>query len=168
VTERIEIGYVARAHGVRGEIRVVPHDPDSTVLSRASEVAIGGDDFAVVRARRVQGGYLLVVEGIADRDRAEALRGRTVEVARALIPLEAGEVILADLVGCNVVLADGTAYGVVAAIATAGQDLLVIHDGDVERLLPYVPDFIKEVDIEARRLVVEPPPGLPEERIAGR
>lgn len=164
----IEIGYVARAHGIRGEIRVVPHDPQSTVLSRAGEVAIGGDRYEVVRSRRVQGGYLLTLEGIDDRDRAEALRRQVVEVSRSLIELDAGEVILADLIGCEVELTDGGAYGVVAAIAAAGQDLLVIHDGEVERLLPYVPAFVKSVDVEARKVVVEPPPGLPEGPISRR
>ncbi len=166
--ERIEIGYVARAHGVRGEIRVVPHDPASTALSRAEEIAVGGDPFTVVRMRRVQGGFLLVLDGVADRERAEELRGLPVEVERSLIPLEPGEVILADLVGCDVLLSDGRSYGVVAGIASAGQDLLVIHDGEVERLLPYVPAFVKEVDVAARKLVVEPPAGLPEEPIPGR
>jgi len=165
VSALLEIGYVARAHGIRGEIRVVPHAGESTVLSEASEVTIGGERFGVGRARRVQGGYLLTLEGVTDRDRAETLRGNVVEVARALIPLAEGEILLADLIGCQVVLSDGAAYGEVVGIAAAGQDLLVIHQGELERLLPYVPEFVKSVDLDARRLVVEPPPGLPESEI---
>jgi ribosomal 30S subunit maturation factor RimM len=44
----------------------------------------------------------------------------------------------------------------------------VIHDGEIERLLPYVPQFVVAVDIAARRVVVDPPEGLPEARLRRR
>ena len=73
-----------------------------------------------------------------------------------------GELLLADLVGCEVELGDGTPWGRVAAIMPGVQDLLVIHDGDVERLLPLVDEFVVEIDLPRARIVVDPPDGLPE------
>ncbi len=161
----IEVGYVARAHGVGGEIKVATHDPASTVLLDADEVVIGERRFAVSRARRANQFVLLALENVVGRDAAEALRGQPVSVARELIPLDEGEVLLADLVGCAAVTVAGAPYGEVVAVEPGAQDLLVIHDGEVERLLPLVPALVPEVDVVARRVVVDPPEGLPEEPI---
>lgn len=158
----LEIGYVARPHGVRGELRVVTHDPDSTTLLAVDEVQIGGVAYRVAQARQVQGAFLVRLVGLGDRNQAEGLRGKVLAVDRALIPLEEGEVFLADLVGCAVVREDGSPYGIVAAVETGAQDRLVIHDGDVERLLPLVSAFVVDVDLEAGRVVVAPPEDLPE------
>lgn len=158
----LEIGYVARPHGVRGELRVVTHDPASTTLLDVDAVQLDGVPYRIEHARQVQGAFLLRLVGIGDRNGADTLRGKRVAVDRALIPLEEGEVLLADLVGCDVVREDGSPYGTIAAIETGVQDRLVIHDGDVERLLPLVPEFVIDVDLEAGRVVVAPPEDLPE------
>ena len=169
----IEVGYIARAHGIRGDLRAVPHQPESTVLAEADAVYIDGRAHEVVGARSVKGGFLLRLAGIGDRNRAEALRGKTVSVDRELIALDDDEVFLVDLIGCRAVLADGTAYGEIADVMPLGaQDLLVIHspihgpgearEKAVERLLPFVPEFVQSVDLEAGEVVVDPPEELPE------
>lgn len=158
----LEIGYVARPHGVRGELRVVTHDPESTTLLDVDEIEIDRVPYRVEQARQVEGAFLLRLAGVGDRNRADTLRGKRVAVDRELIPLEEGEVFLADLVGCAVVREDGSPYGTIAAVETGVQDRLVIHDGDVERLLPLVPEFVIDVDLEEGRVVVAPPEDLPE------
>ena len=156
---------MARAQGIRGEIVVHTHDPDSTVLGNVTAIYIGGATYDVTRARGTDKGWLVQLAGVADRDAADALRGRVVEVDRAHLELEPGDVLLCDLVGCDVRLADGTPWGKVVAIDTGGQDRLVIHDGGVERLLPIVDVFVVGVDVEAGVVTVAPPEGLPEDRI---
>lgn len=163
--DRIEIGGVARAHGIAGEIVVVTHDPESAVLEAAGELWLSGQSHRVLRARGTQRGWLVLLEGITTRTQAETLRGLTVEVARELVPLDPGEFLLDDLIGCQVVLPDGRPWGVVAGIELDFQDRMVIHDGGVERLLPVVPQCVVEVDLEAGRVVVDPPEGIPEMRI---
>jgi 16S rRNA processing protein RimM len=167
--DRVEIGAVARAHGVRGELRVVLHNPTSTALDGVDAVFVGERELALESARPVAGGaYLVRLAGIGDRDQAEALRGAPVAVARADLPLADDEVLLVDLVGCRVELADGTSWGVIAAVETGPQDRLVIHSGDVERQLPVTDAFLIDIDLDARRVVVDPPEGLPEEPIRRR
>jgi 16S rRNA processing protein RimM len=155
---------VARAHGVRGEVRVALHNPDSDALERAGVVFIGGRELAVEAARPVRGAYLVSLAGIADRDQADALRGQAVAVDRGDLELEADDVLLVDLVGCRVERVDGSDWGVIAAIEPGPQDRLIIHQGDIERQLPVADPFVIEVDVEGRRVVVDPPEGLPEER----
>ena len=156
------MGYVARPHGIRGELRVVTHAPESTTLAQVDQVYIDGRSFELAGVRPVQGAYLIHLAGMTNRDQAESMRGKTVSVDRELIALQEGEILLADLVGLDVVLVDGSPYGTVAAVHPGAQDLLVIHDGPVERLLPLVSEFVETVDLDSGQLVVDPPPDLPE------
>ncbi|RMH44797.1 MAG: 16S rRNA processing protein RimM [Deltaproteobacteria bacterium] len=160
------IGYVARAHGVRGELRVHLHNPESETLYAVATVYLDGEPYAVASARAgTRGAVLLAVDGVADRDRAEALKGAAVAVDRADVPLAPGEVFEVDLIGCAVELVDGTPWGRIEAVIPGAQDRLVIRDGDVERELPLVRGaLVVDIDLDRRRVVVDPPEGLPEVR----
>lgn len=169
--DRITVGYVARAHGVRGEIRVHVYDPESTALYEVGRVFVGGVERRIARARPTRGAVLLLLEGVEDRDAASALSGAPVEVARADVPLAEGEFFESDLVGCEVVDEAGAPLGRAVGILTRpppAQDLLVVRDERVERLLPIVPEFLVSVDLTARRVVVSPPEDLPEEPLRRR
>lgn len=163
-SDRIEIGGIARAHGIRGEVVVHTHDPDSVILGDIESIFVGGVQRNVVEARGTQKGWLVVLEGVSTRNDAEALRGQVVEVARDDIDVEEGEVLLDDMIGCKVVLPDGREWGTIASVEIGIQDLLVIHDGEIERLLPFVDAFVKNIDIPGGVVTVDPPEGLPESK----
>jgi len=169
---RIEIGGIARAHGIRGEVAIFTHDPDSTLLERCGSVWIDGTERKIVQARGTPKGWLVQLEGVITRTAAEALRGQPVEVARELLELEEDDVLLHDLVGCTTRLADGTPWGEIVGIDVGGgpapQDRLIVHHGEVERLLPLVDAFVTAIDLDARTVTVDPPPGLPESPIDPR
>jgi 16S rRNA processing protein RimM len=162
---RIEIGGIARAHGIRGEVVIVTHDPDSTTLAEVETVWIGGQARRIVGARATHRGWLVQLEGVATRNDAEALRGQPVEVDREALALAEDDVLLEDLVGCAVRRTDGAPWGTIAAVQPGElQDLLVIHDGEVERLLPLVDAFVTDIDLDAGVVTVDPPEGLPESK----
>ncbi len=163
--ERLEVGYVARPHGLRGEVRVQLHAPDSTVLLEVDSVFVGGRELAVESARAANGAVLLALEGVEDRDAADALRGPKVEVPRDAVPLEEGEYLLADLPGCAVLDSAGNELGTVKEVLAGPQPILVIHGGGRERLLPAVPEFVLAVDAAARRVTVDLPEDLPADPI---
>lgn len=162
---RIEVAYISRAHGVRGELLAVPIVPGSTTLGGLDWIWIGGRRYEIERARPVPEGYLLVLAGVADRDGAHALRGQTLAIERDELDLEEDEILLADLVGCRVVTALGVAWGEVVAVELGPQDRLVIHDleAKIARLLPVVDAFLADIDLEGRVITVTPPEGWPED-----
>jgi 16S rRNA processing protein RimM len=171
---RLEIGGVARAHGIRGEIVVFTHDPDSDTLGKVESIYVGGVERKITQARDTQRGWLIKLDGITTRNDAEALQGKVVEVDRDMLDLDDDDVLLDDLIGCEVRLADGTPWGTVYAVDPgAFQDLLVIHapatppaTGTVERLLPMVDHYVLAIDIDAGFITVDPPEGLPESAVA--
>ncbi len=160
---RVEIGGVARAHGIRGEVVIVTHDPESDTLAVVDTVYVAGTPKKIVEARDTQKGWLVQLEGVATRNDAEALRGKVVEVDRDQLELGDDDILLADLVGCAVRKVDGTPWGTISeVIAGELQDLLVIHEGEIERMLPLVDEFVTSIDIAAKLVTVDPPEGLPE------
>lgn len=172
---RVEIGGVARAHGIRGEIVVVTHDPDSDTLGKVESIYVGGIARKIRQARDTHRGWLVALDGIVTRNDAETLQGKPVEVDRDLLELDDDDVLLGDMIGCEVRLEDGTPWGVVYAVDPGDyQDLLVIHapappaadgtpgSGEVERMIPIVDVFVISVDLDAGVIVVNPPQGIPD------
>jgi 16S rRNA processing protein RimM len=161
---RIEIGRIARAHGIRGEVVIATHDPASDVLDGLETIWVGGVVRRMTGVRGTPRGWLVQLEGIATRNDAETLRGQVVEVDRDALELEDDDILLDDLIGCQVKRVDGTPWGTIHSVVNGMQDLLVIHDGELERLIPLVDEFVKAIDLEAGVVTVDPPEGLPEHR----
>jgi len=161
---RIEIGKISKAHGIRGEVVLVTHDRASEALDDIDTVWVGGVQRRVVEARGTPRGWLVHFEGITTRNDAETLRGQLVEVDREALQLEDDDVLLSDLVGCRVECVDGRPWGTIHEVTSGMQDLLVIHDGELERLLPLVDEFVKNIDVAAGVVIVDPPEGLPEHK----
>jgi len=153
----LAVGRVARAHGIRGRVLLVPYNAESTGLERIRRIWLSGREYEVSRAERVNLGYLVALKGITDRDAADALRGQEAQVDRnELPPFEAGEVYAVDLIGFEVADAAGNIHGVVEDLEEAGpQDLLRLKGG---ALVPL--GLVQEVVEEARRIVIEVPEGL--------
>jgi len=174
-TGRVLLGHVTRAHGIRGALRVRPDSgrPDDTArtLKAARELWLDEERHVLRTVQPERDELLVELDGVADRDHAEALRGRSVFVARAALPAPADdELYLADLVGCEVVLEGGASLGRVRGSYHAGAHETLIVDGTRgELLLPWVPSFVVAVDLDARRVVYAPPPGLvdPDDAEAG-
>lgn len=163
----VELGRIVNRHGIRGELRVLPHNPaSSTVLELASIVLTRPD--GVLESRRVLAGRphkkfaLLRLEGVDSADDAEALIGCTVSAPRAQLPrLEPAAVYHIDLIGCVVRTTDGEMLGTVCEmIVTGSNDVCVVQGAGREYLIPLVADVVAELDPVARTIVVRPLPGL--------
>lgn len=168
------VGRVAKSHGVRGELVVdirtdSPEErfaPGSVLLGRAPRG--GGDAEYVVEAARSHSGRLLLrLEGVGDRDSADALRGTLflVDSADLDAPDDPEEFHDHQLIGLRADLPDGSALGEVVDVEHSGAgERLVVRRSDVEDgrnlLVPFVHAIVPEVDLGAGRVVVDPPEGL--------
>jgi 16S rRNA processing protein RimM len=158
----VPLGKVVRAVGLHGHLGVAGTEG---ALSGVDAIALrrgeGEPEFRRIVEARPQGRVWAVkVEGVADRTAAEAWVGAEVLVEREALG-EAGEgrYFWADLEGLPVVTATGEAVGKVTGFyATGAADVLVVTGERGERLVPLAPYV--GVDLEARRIVVDPPEGL--------
>lgn len=125
----------------------------------------GSRALRIATLRMHKGRPLVAFEGIADATAAEPLVGATLRLDRADVVLESGEYFDDDLVGCTLVDAAGVALGEVAAVEHyPAQDVLLIGAG--RAMVPLVRAFVREVNVAAKRILVELPPGLLDAREA--
>ena len=157
---------MAGVFGLRGELKFAPSRIGEDALAEGLEVRATLRDGTVrvlrIRAlRRHQGRALLAFEGVADANAAEALVGATVTIARELVELGRGEYFDDDLAGCALVDAQGSVLAQVAAVEHyPAQDVLIVRTGKGQAMVPLVKAFVKDVDVGAKRILVELPPGL--------
>lgn len=167
MADRVCLGAVTGAHGVRGLVKVKPftENPDDVAAYGPVEDEPGGRRFALAVTGRQKDAVIVRVDGVTDRDAAEALRGTRFYVARSALPEPAdGEFYHADLIGLAVVTAGGETLGRVTAMHDFGAGDLIEYVGadGKPRMLPFTEAAVPEVDIAGGRIVVDPPEGLVE------
>lgn len=165
----LAVGRIVKPHGIRGEVTVFALSENEErfrpgarlFLSATPEGDRGLLPVTVEKARMHQGRWLLTLDRIADRTHAEQHAGSYLVVPRedAEAAREEGEWFLHGLVGREVVDAGGARLGeVVDVIETAAAPMLEIGaPGERRRLLPFVKEFV--VEVERERIVVSPPDG---------
>lgn len=164
--ERVCVGAIAGAHGVRGEVKVkcFTEDPKDVGAYGALETEDGTKRFNVRVVREAKDGVVARIKGVGDRDSAQALKGTRLYVDRdRLPPPEEESWYYADLIGLRVETPDGSELGTILAVQDYGAgDLLELapEDGGATILLPFTRDVVPVVDIAAGRLVADPPEGL--------
>lgn len=163
---RVTLGRVAGVYGVRGWIKVVSFTrPLENLLTYRQWWIDRGEGFEaqVVEGRLHGRGMIAQISGrdgtaITDRDQAAALVGAEIQVWRSQMPpAPEGQMYWADLIGMKVLALDGTALGVVENMTSNGaQDVMVIRDGEVERLIPFVTGpIVQQVDAQNRTIVCD-------------
>ncbi len=165
--DHIPVGYVRRAHGIRGDVVVrglVADASDRFVVDGTLTTGeVPGRSFRIVSQRMNGADYLLHLEGVESRDDAEDLVGTQFVIRRSeRRDLGPEEWWVEDLVGCRVVAIDGSVVGeVVDVVVGAAQDRLVVETaGNRRGEIPFVVELVPDVDMDARRITVDLPEGL--------
>lgn len=164
----LTVGRIVRPHGVRGEVLVeLSTDEPAQRYAVGSSLVTDRPAPAVltVAAQRPHQGRLIVAfEQVPDREAAEALRGVLLQVDSDAVPPLADPDEFHDhqLIGMAVVDPAGKPVGEVVRIdhAPAADLLVVARPGGGTALVPFRKEFVPEVDVPGRRLVIDPPPGL--------
>lgn len=156
----VVMGRISAPYAVRGWVRIQTQTEyiDSLLDYPLWQVGRNGQwrPFRLLEGK-VHGQYLLAhLEGLNDRDAAEAVMGMEIAVPREDRPAaEEGEYYWDDLIGLEVVNGDGAVFGkVTGLLETGAHDVLQIL-GERERLIPFVDAYVRTVDLAARRIVVE-------------
>jgi 16S rRNA processing protein RimM len=167
--ETVLVGIVRRPHGVRGTVIVEPltdnaerWQPGSRLLASGGALGTAGRTLTVERAQPHSGAALVWFEGVADREAALALRGCKLAVPVSEVPPpEEGTWYEFQLFGCRCRdAAAGDLGEVVEVLEDGGGLLLVVDDGERRLPVPFVAAFLRRVDVEAKEIDLELPPGL--------
>ena len=161
----VQVGFIAGAYGLVGGVRIRPFSTDADALLHAKTWWLdnpGLRDVEVKRAKVHSGDVVATLVEITDRDMAEALKGAAVFIPRSQFPQldDEDEFYWADLIGLDVENLQGERLGTVHDMISNGpQSILRIKDpaqpDAEERLIPFVDQFVKKVDREAKKIVVD-------------
>ncbi len=153
---KVCVGRIAGAHGVRGDVKIVPYCEDPALLEKVEGFG--------VRILRGHGNFLLAeIEGITDREAAMALKGTELWIERSALPEpEEEEYYFEDLKGLEVRGADGLACGKVVAVQDFGATpLLEIRPvAGASYYLPFTKEYVPEVNLAGGFVSINPPEGL--------
>lgn len=164
----VAVGHIVAPHGIRGEVKVELMTDFPERYRPGSKLYLGDLDgvavtpVQVTAARPHKNVMLVKLDTVPDRNAAELLRDQYLLIPEAqIMPLGEHENYVHDLVGLQVVAADGEVLGVLTEILfTRANDVYVVTGAEGELLLPALRDVVLQIDLAARRMTVALPEGL--------
>lgn len=160
--EMVIMGRISGLYGVRGWVKVFSYtEPREQILDYSPwYLRHGGrwQAYTLAGGRRQGKGVAAHLNGVNDRDAAAALVDAEIAVSRQQLPTPpSGEYYWRDLIGLEVVTLQGDCLGRVDhLLETGANDVLVVRDGERERLIPYVPDVVvRRVDLTGGLIEVD-------------
>ena len=159
----IKLGKITAPQGIKGEVRVYPYTDQPTRFSEIEAVLLNGRRCRIEKARYMKNMAVLKLEGIDDRNAAEAMRNRELLLPREELWKQPEDTYFVDdLVGCAVVSEDGAPVGTLKTIhSRPAQDLYEIERADGSSfLLPAVKEFVKDVKTDEKIIVIHLIEGL--------
>lgn len=164
----VSVGRVVKPHGIRGAVVVEGWSEAGERFAAGATLLVGSRlrPVEVLRCRAHGARWILELEGVGDRDAAEALRDVELFVDSSELPdLEGAAYWVHELQGCELSTEDGERLGTVCDVVDdrrTGQQWLEVERGSGKLLVPMVERWLVEVDVEARRIVMRLPPGFVE------
>jgi len=161
-TQYLQIGEIVKPQGIRGEVKLRAMTSDLTRFARLESVFMlkngAYEEIRVQKGRTYDGFAFLKLQGIDDRNAAEALRGVKLFVDRAhAIELDEDENFVCDLIGLEAVDTNGEAIGELVDVLTPNSvcDVYVFDTPRGEMMIPALRRVVKEVDLDAGKIVLD-------------
>ncbi|MFQ6000550.1 MAG: ribosome maturation factor RimM [Anaerolineae bacterium] len=156
------VGKVVAPWGTKGELKVAILTDFPDRFRELKRVYLGDEPWTLEGHRRHGRWVILKLEGCADRNSAEKLRGELVQIPlEEAMPLSEDEYYIYQIVGLEVWTREGEHLGRVSEVLFTGANEVYLVEGERgEILVPAIEDVVKEVDLEGGRLIVEPLEGM--------
>ena len=150
----IEAGRIVNTHGVSGEVKIEVWLDSPQLLKRCGRIYLNGRELTI-ESGKIQKQFLIArLSGVEDVNAAMALKGRVVEIARADARLPRGSFFLQDILGARVVDEQGTEIGRLTDVLERPASNVYVVQGEQEHLVPAVPAFILNTDVDAGVITV--------------
>lgn len=165
MSEPVLVGAIAGAYGVRGEVRIksfcaTPED----IETYSPLTGADGRQYDLALLGPIKTGFSARIVQVATKEDADALKGMQLFARRDQLPsLPDDEFYHADLIGLVVFDTGGVELGSIKAVLNHGaDDLLEVRrpGGSATSLIPFTRAIVPTVDLDAGRVIVDPPEGL--------
>ena len=154
--DRLTIGYISKAQGVKGEVKISPLTDDASRFKKLKSVYIDGKTYAVKGGRILPNGIFMTFEGIDDRNSAELLRDKEIQVERKdAVNLPKDRYFIVDVVGCEVYANDERIGKLKDVLQYGSADVYVISTPKGNAMIPAIERIIKQVDVENKKVMLD-------------
>ncbi|MBQ6686694.1 MAG: 16S rRNA processing protein RimM [Firmicutes bacterium] len=163
--EKIKLGQIVTAVGIKGEVKVYPYTDIPERFEEIDSLMIESKTAKINGVRYMKNMVILRLEGVDDRNAAEALRGKNLYIDRKdMWEMPEDTYLVKDLLGMTVMDPEGNRIGkLVDVIQNSAQDLYEIEREDGKKfLLPAVGEFVQTVNLNKRIMIVRLIEGLVE------
>lgn len=162
VLRYLVVGKVVTPWGTRGELKVAILTDFPDRFRELKRVYLGDEPWMLEGHRRHGRWVILKLEGCADRNSAEKLRGELVRIPlEEAVSLSEDEYYVYQIVGLEVWTSEGEHLGRVSEVLFTGANEVYVVKGERGQILvPAIEDVVREVDLEGGRLIVEPLEGM--------
>ena len=152
--EFLDCGEIVNTHGIHGEVRIVPWADSPDFICRFSTLYVDGNARTVRSSRVHKGSVITALEGVDTVEQAMALKGKTVQIRREDAKLPDGTFFLADIIGLDVVDEAGNKLGILREVLSPSRQQVYVVAGEREIMIPAVPEFVLETNIQGGYLKV--------------
>lgn len=163
----LRVGVIANTHGIKGEVKVFPTTDDKERFSLLEEVYVDTGkekiELKIEQVRYFKNMVIVKFKGINNINEIEQYKGMDLLITREqALPLEENEYYICDAIGSEIFLEDGVEFGILKDVMTTGaNDVFVVESKEHgEVLLPVIPDCVRKIDTEEKRIVVNIMKGL--------
>ena len=163
----LRVGVIANTHGIRGEVKVFPTTDDVTRFNKLKQIFIDtGKELMELEISAVKYFKNLVIlkfKGIDNINDIEKYKGKDLLITREnAVPLEENEYFIYDIIGAEVIEENNNIVGILKEVLTTGaNDVYVVKTPEgKEILLPVIPDCVKEINVEEKKVIISLMPGL--------
>jgi 16S rRNA processing protein RimM len=161
-TDYITVGEVLGAWGLKGALRVRPTTDFPERFEPGETIFIDSVPSIIKSSNWQKDGVIITLPGIDTPEAAAKLCRKTLDIpVSALRQLPEGQYYQFDIIGLEVRTMDGAVLGKVTDILNCGNDVYVVKgEGKKEVLIPATKDVVKSIDLESKKMVIEPIEGL--------
>ena len=163
----LAVAKITACFGVKGKLRVQLFSKDDLHLKGVKKIRIGfvesdAEDAELSAVEYHQKSVVISVEGVNDRTGAESRVGKLIFVDESCIsPPQTGKYYVHDVIGCEVFTVDGERLGrITDVLKLPSHDIWEVNTGLKNILIPAVKNFIREVDIKSRKIIIDPIEGM--------
>ena len=162
--DMVLVGVIVGAHGIKGEVKLKSFTSEPLSIGRYGPLqSASGQSFEITKLKPARDDFIAGLKNVNDRNEAETLKGVELLVAREKLPkLKTNETYAHDLMGLDVVLANGSTLGKLVGMPNYGAgDLLEVSvEGNSDTvLIPFTNAFVPQKDFTNGKIIVNLPEG---------
>ena len=160
------IGQIVNTQGLKGEVRVYPYVDDINRIDELENFYLDknfNQEFEVERVRYKGNMVIMKIKGVDSVEMAERLKTKNLYVSREnSVDLDEDEFFIADLIGLDVFTVAGEKVGTLKDVLQySANDVYVVKgDNDKEYLIPSTLKFVPEINIEEKKMIIDPIKGM--------